>query len=349
MVADEGDDGVVAQAELIELGQDAADVVIDPGNRGDVGADDLLGFGDRRGAADEKVGVARADGGLWEAGRDRGPGREVGSQFDFVEIIEVVKLFRRGGGAVGLGKAASDEKGLIFVFVEVADDGVGGMIVAVAFAHAVEEDHAVGFRRAAYILRQRRGEIGGLGGGNLSVGGGLEGMAASAAGAFENTIANVPGLGVVDAAVIDLTAANDGVAILAEELREADVIGMFVAEAGGVAKHAGGRGMTSGEEGRARGIAQRELAIVAVEMHAGFGEGVEDVGFARRGGGCGGCLRFEVPGKSRDNDRAGSLSHESAARKFAHDLASAKWVNVRACCVLDWGMVTRRVCEGEAV
>ena len=42
VVGDEDDDGVIAQAEFVEMGEDAAEVPVGPGDGGEVGADDLL-------------------------------------------------------------------------------------------------------------------------------------------------------------------------------------------------------------------------------------------------------------------------------------------------------------------
>ena len=62
VVGDEHDDGVLAQTEPVQFGDDAADVPVHPRNRGEIGADDLLRLGFARAAADEQVGVALADG-----------------------------------------------------------------------------------------------------------------------------------------------------------------------------------------------------------------------------------------------------------------------------------------------
>jgi len=64
VVGDEDDGGVVAKAEAVEFGDDAAEVPIGPGDGGDVSADDFAGFLLGCAAADEEVGVARADGRL---------------------------------------------------------------------------------------------------------------------------------------------------------------------------------------------------------------------------------------------------------------------------------------------
>ena len=48
VVGDEDDEGVVAEAERVELGEDAAEVLVDPGDGGEVGADDLLWLRIRR-------------------------------------------------------------------------------------------------------------------------------------------------------------------------------------------------------------------------------------------------------------------------------------------------------------
>ena len=112
MVGDEDDDGVVAEAEAVELGEDAAEVPVGPGDGGEIGADDLLGFGLGCSAADKEVGVAHSDGGGGKSFGDGGPCGEVGRKLDLRGVVHVEEALRRSGRAVGFGEAAADEERL---------------------------------------------------------------------------------------------------------------------------------------------------------------------------------------------------------------------------------------------
>ena len=107
VVGDEDDEGVVAELESFEFGNYAAEVPVGPGDGGKVGADDLLGFGLGCAAADEEVGVARADGGFGEAGRDGGPGGEVGRERDLVRVPEVEETLRALAAGCGAWRIRS--------------------------------------------------------------------------------------------------------------------------------------------------------------------------------------------------------------------------------------------------
>ena len=116
---------------------------IHPRNGSNVGADDLAGFGRAGGASDEQVGVALADGRAEEPGWHGRPRGKIGCQLDFVYVIQIKKLLRRGWRAVGFNKSAGNKKWLVFVLAQILDGAVGGVIIAVAFAVAIQNDNAV--------------------------------------------------------------------------------------------------------------------------------------------------------------------------------------------------------------
>src|SRR6476646_676022 len=100
MVDGEDDDRVVAQVQAFELGAHAAEVPVDPGDGGEIGADDLTGFALGRTAANEQVGVARADGSFRKAGRDGRPRGEVRRKVELGGVVHVEEALRRGWRAV---------------------------------------------------------------------------------------------------------------------------------------------------------------------------------------------------------------------------------------------------------
>ncbi len=265
--------------ELVELREDAAEVPVGPGDRGEVGADDLFGFGLGCAAADEEVGVAHADGGFGKAWRNGGPGGEVGWKLYLRRVVEIEEPLRGGGRAVRFGEAAADEEGfggIVFsALVEEFDGEVGDHVIACTFAVAVEDEDLVGVG-GALVVGGKYGEDA-VGHGDLGARDvhGLAGL--RWVHGFDVAVEVGPGFVVVEAGVEELAAAQGGVAVLAEELREGDPVGMQVAHAGGVAEDLGGVRRVAGEERRARRIAERELAVVAVEADAFGGEGV-DVG-----------------------------------------------------------------------
>jgi hypothetical protein len=77
-----------------------------------------------------------------------------------------------------------------------------------------------------------------------------------------------PGLRVIQAGVEELAAAQSGVSVFAEVAGEGYPVGVSLDNGGGVAEDAGLAREMAGEERGARGIAERELAVVAVEADA---------------------------------------------------------------------------------
>ncbi len=281
----EDDDGVVAESEAVEFGDDAPDVPVAPGDGGDVGADDFLGFGFAGGAADEEVGVAFADGGIGKAGRHGGPGGEIGCEFDLVNIVHVEEFLRGAGWAVRFDEAAAEEEGLILVLVEDFDGVVGGFVIGMAFALAVENDDAVGVRRLGKIAGKR-----GKGARREWRGGSPvflqhHRMAAGATRSLGDAAADGPGFKIIEAAVINFADADGGVTIFLEELREGGPVGVDGAEVGAISQDAGDGRAATGHERGAGGIAEGKLAIVVFKADAGFGECVEVGGFGAEHGG----------------------------------------------------------------
>ena len=117
-----------------------------------------------------------------------------------------------------------------------------------------------------------------------------------------------PGGVVVEAGVEEFAGAQGGVAVVAEEVWESDPVGVELRDAGGVAEDFGRVRRMAGEQGGARGIAERELAVVAVEADALGGELV-DVGRVRvEAGAVAGELGAHVVGhEEEDVERALAL------------------------------------------
>ena len=173
-----------------------------------------------------------------------------------------------------LHKSAGDEERLVLVFAEVFNRAVGGAIITVAFAVAVQDDDAVGIRGLFYVLRQRFLHVGGL-----VWSGGLGQMLRLATGGLariRRLIRVHPRLRIVQTvAVINFAGADGNVAVFPEQLRQRCPVGMRDTKIRAVAQHAGHGWLAAGEQRGARGIAQRKLAVVAVETHAGFRQRVE--------------------------------------------------------------------------
>ena len=115
-----------------------------------------LRLGLARAAADEQIGVALADGRAGKSRRHGRPRGEIRRQLDFFRVIQIEKSLRRGRRAVRFHKSARDEKRLVLVFAQILNRAVGGVIIAVAFAVAVQHDDAVGIRGARIVRGQRR-------------------------------------------------------------------------------------------------------------------------------------------------------------------------------------------------
>ena len=97
-------------------------------------------------AADEKIRVTFSDGvareSLWGLSATR-RSREV--SLIFFDIVHMSRNFAaRARRAVRFDESAADEKRLVFVGAQIFDGGVGGVIVGMPFAVAVENDELVG-------------------------------------------------------------------------------------------------------------------------------------------------------------------------------------------------------------
>ena len=77
----------VTQAEAIERGQDDADVIVDPGDGGEVGLDDFPGFLGGSIAADKEIGVFGADRVRGKTFRDGWARGEIDRELDGVERV----------------------------------------------------------------------------------------------------------------------------------------------------------------------------------------------------------------------------------------------------------------------
>ena len=278
MVGDEDDDGVVAQLEAFELRNHAAEVPVRPGDGREIGADDLLGLRLRRAAADEQVGVARADGGLGEARRDGGPCGKVRRQHDLFRVVQIEEALRRLRRAVGLGESAADEEGLVRVggdLLQHLDGAVGNEVVSCALAVAVEHEDLIGVGGALVVAGKRRENPAGHG--NLRPRDLHPGAQRSGMHGLHIAVEVRPCRGVVESGMEELAGAQRGVAGLAEEMRQRDPLRMLLDHRRVVAEDSGLARDVAREQRRPRGIAQRELAVVAVEAHAACAQRI-DVG-----------------------------------------------------------------------
>jgi hypothetical protein len=173
-------------------------------------------------------------------------------------------------------KAAGDEERTAFVFPQILNRTVGCVIIAVAFAIAVEDDDAVGICRAVVVRWQRWQHT--VRHGNLRARNRprpsnwrtttIVGRAA-AVGGF------APRFRVVNSTVINLPRAHSDIAVFLEQLRQRRPVGMRGAKIGSIPQHARPGRMAAGEQRGARWIAERELAVISIEAHAGLGERVE--------------------------------------------------------------------------
>ena len=144
------------------------------------------------------------------------------------------------GGEGGLEKPQAMKNGLSLYFSRAA-------MVSWTFLYSASSWPSSGTTivRSEYWPRLRPARLRFAGRVEARWGGGFAGAVgflsidAAAVGAF------VPGFGVVDSAVEDFSGAEGTVAILFEELGEADPVGVDVAEGGAVAEHAGVGGVVA--------------------------------------------------------------------------------------------------------
>src|ERR1035437_7073102 len=121
----------------------------------------------------------------------------------------------------------------------------------IRLAVAVEDDNAVGIRRAAGVGWQRRQNTVGLGNlraRNFHVV--SERRAAAIVGRAAPVTGGVPRFGVVNAAVINLPGADGNITVLAEQLRQRRPIGVRGAEIRAIAENARPGRIAPGEQRR---------------------------------------------------------------------------------------------------
>src|SRR5262249_7240587 len=75
--------------------------------------------------------------------RGSGPRGEVGRQVEFSWFVKVKKLLWGSRRTVGFDESARDEKRLVFELPYIFDGAVRGVIIAVTFTIAVEDNDAV--------------------------------------------------------------------------------------------------------------------------------------------------------------------------------------------------------------
>ena len=182
------------------------------------------------------------------------------------------------GGLCGLEKPQPMKKGLSFALIEELNGAVGDHVIACTFAVAVEDEDLVGVGGAFIVGGENRQDAVGHGDAGVRDVHGLAGL--RRVHGLDVAIEVGPCLVVVEAGVEELAAAQSRVAVFAEELRKRDPVGMQVAHAGAVAENLGGVGWMAGEERRTRRIAERELAVVAIEANA-LGSETVDIGAVR--------------------------------------------------------------------
>jgi hypothetical protein len=270
VVAPEHDEGFVPELVVVEGIEDKADLSINEGDAGVVGA---------KGFTEGVVGQSVAGGG---AVVREGCGRDVGAigggrvrQAGGAEGIGIEPGFWRDEGGVGAKEADGEEEGLLAEGVLAEEAG------------GFEGDHAVGLFGI--------GAVGGEpaeGGADGFFGGGVD---------DEGFVGDVAALGVEDAVpggrvieavgadavghvvVEDLADACGDSAAPPEQLGQGDGVGQGVAEMAVEVVNLGGVGAEASEDGGAGGIAKGELAVGAFEEEAAGVEAVE-VGGGEAGG-----------------------------------------------------------------
>ena len=135
------------------------------------------------------------------------------------------------------------KKGLVGIggdLVQELDGEVGDQVVAGALAVAVEDENFGRSGRRASSVGSGREQPSGMGIWTR----GMSILAPRAVGCMGLDVAVEvgPGVGVVEAGVEELAAAQRGVAVLPEEVREGDPLGMRLDDGGGVAEDSVSRG-----------------------------------------------------------------------------------------------------------
>ena len=144
----------------------------------------------------------------------------------------IIKRLRRFRRAVWFHEAATHEKWLVLVVPQILDRAVGGFVVAVFLALALQHDPLVGLAVADvgrdfhdFIRIDFRG---------------LHRRIYTNSGERARLSIDTPRFGVVDATVENFTNANRGVAVVFEMPGQANKLRVCVAKPSAVAKDAGG-------------------------------------------------------------------------------------------------------------
>jgi len=257
VVAPEENDGVVAELQAIERVEDFADLGIHEADAGEVGA-----------LKDAKLFFFETVVGGFDRQSDRRDfGDVLGRLFGEGNFFEWVKIevFARGDVRdMGTIEADSEEEGLVFVRFEEADRFGSDLAVGLFFIGAFSLHPAE--RSTETAAGQKIDDVGFI-------------VAVTAPWVDEF----VPGRGIVkaagadlsrDAVVVKLPHARGEIAVVLEELRQRDYVREDLADRSGVVVNAGGVGAKTAQERRAAGIAERILAVGAVEADAARGEAV---------------------------------------------------------------------------
>ena len=302
VVAEENDDGVLPQARLVQRREHAAELGVDEGDGGVVGGDGLprqLGCG----VAHRKQVPIRAN-------RGRVPGglrRQVRGQRDFRGPVKIEVLLRRQERRVRLGETQGQKERLLAL--EALDEIHGARGVAV-----IQRGRLLLVRQGLPAVRVRLALLRGAHRFALSPGG-------------HGRASDVPGAVVVQAAVENLPRGGGHVAVLPEVLRQRDHLRHVQAEPASVAGNAGVRGASAGEQRRARRVAQRVLAIGAVESHAAARQRVDVRRLHRKAVAAqphveivGGDEQHVGPCRRRRGQRRGSHAEQRPASGNYHDV-----------------------------
>jgi hypothetical protein len=199
--------------------------------------------------------------------------RRIG-KVDLLRRVEIEILLRRHPGQMRLVKSGAEEERLVFVLLHELRDTAGGVAVGLVFILVVGGQP----RELDAILQVLSdGPLLLLGGFVLFVSRVFDGILLDA-GVFRN----VPGDGVLKAAVGDLADAGGEVAMVSEMLRKEYYVSKVSARRGVVIEDAGDVRAAAAEQRRARWIAQGILAIGAVEANTARGQAI-DVGCVHDG------------------------------------------------------------------
>ena len=172
-----------------------------------------------------------------------------------------------------LHKTAADEERAVLVLPQVLDRAIGGMVIGMTLAVAIEHDDLVRMRCLRDILRERRLDVFRRRGAFAPRD--HQPVAARAAVGLRDAAALGPRLHVIEAAMENLAGAQRDVSVFPEQLGQRHPIRVGGAEVCAVAEHAGGRRIPPGQQRRPRGIAEWVLAIVAVEADTRPGQRVD--------------------------------------------------------------------------